>query len=135
MKTIFSGFSFGVNTNFSEDKSGIWVGSTKNDWNLTSSVKMSPFRVKYANNVMKNNTRINLWQVLYIYILVMSRIATRVDSGRAKSGRIKNFWNPSQTWKTRVKLESIMTRLTRHIFGSKSVKVKSNWLEFLTRVK
>ena len=68
METIFSGPSFGVRSNCSEDKSGMWVGSAKNDWNLTSSMKMSLFRVKYGYNIMKNNSRINLWRILYIYI-------------------------------------------------------------------
>ena len=70
METIFSGPSFGVRSNCSEDKSGMWVGSAKNDWNLTSSMKMSPFRVKYGYNIMKNNSGINLWPVLYVSVLV-----------------------------------------------------------------
>ena len=57
MEMIFSGPSFGVRSNCSDDKSGMWVGSAKNDWNLTSSMKMSPYRVKYGYNIMKNNSR------------------------------------------------------------------------------
>ena len=59
METIFSGPSFGVRSNFSDDKSGMWMGSAKNDWNLTSSIKMSPFRVKYGYHIKKNTKRHN----------------------------------------------------------------------------
>ena len=52
----------------------------------------------------------------------MSRVATRVDSGHAKSGRVKNCRNSTKTEKTRVKLELIMTRSTRHISGQSQSK-------------
>ena len=71
-----------LRSNSSEDKSGMWVGSTKKYWNLTSSMKMSPFRVKYGYNIMKNNTHINLWWVLYIYgTMVLRRYASIVLIG------------------------------------------------------
>ena len=72
METIFSGPSFGVRSNCSEDKSGMWVGSAKIDWNLTSSMKMSPFRVKYGYNIMKNNMRQSLWCLLYTSRILLS---------------------------------------------------------------
>ena len=56
----------------------------------------------------------------------MSRVATRVDPSHAKSGRVKKCRNSTKTEKTRVKLELIMTRSTRHILGSTRVKFKSN---------
>ena len=60
--------SLALRSNSSEDKSGMWVGSTKKDWNLTSSMKMSPFRVKYEYHIMKNTRRQSLWRVLYLSI-------------------------------------------------------------------